>query len=479
MNPKKKTLFQQTSTAFLAALLAVGLCACGTEDNSAADTGQEISNGADVTGSDHAQTESTGNDTAPTQSEDASNDAASSADSSDTNVTNNPSETDTPTASKVTVTIQETIDEIKADDGTVIFTNSVQTPAVSMEDAPDIAEKINADLEAYYQNFSTNQNALVDTAKEDYAASLGEDGWDFLGYSTMANTKVTRADDAVISFQITVYDYTGGAHGNYGSGGRNYNAKTGELLTFDEIAEDYAAFHATVLDYMINLADTPAYRDKLFGPPSKNDLDSALFDGDNWVFTKSGISFLAAPYLLGPYSSGEIAFMLPYEKAYDLGLKEDYRYSGNFVDERYYIYKCDPDTFEPIVDGDPDCYFDLDGDGTEEGLAFYGQVVDPATGESSYAFFIDGTDYGAVINDELQNNSSNGYMENTYALYHADTPNGTVPAIAVLFTESGEGEDENGNPVRYPRSYLFGYTKEKGLYYLYSEDGFVTLPKQP
>ena len=187
-----------------------------------------------------------------------------------------------------------------------------------------------------------------------------------------------------------------------------------------------------------------------------------LFDGDNWVFTRSGISFLAAPYVLGPYASGEIAFMLPYEKAYELGLGEDYRYNGNFVDERYYIYKSDPETFEPIVDGTPDCYFDLDGDGTEEGLAFYGQIVDPETGESSYAFYIDGKDYGDVIDDELQNIKSNGYMENTYALYHADAPDGGVPAIAVLFTEFGEGTDSDGNPVSQPLSFISATRKKWG-----------------
>ena len=401
--------------------------------------------------------------------------AENTADDSDTDVISDISGTgqqgdeDNP----VSVTFEKSIDEIKSDDGTVICTNSVQMPVVRIEGAEDIAEKINTDLEEYYKTFSTGNNGTVEIAREDYAASLGEDGWDFLAYSTDVSVKVTRMDDAVISFQITLYDYTGGAHGNYGSGGRSYSAKTGELLSFDEIAGDYEAFHAAVLDYMINLAESPAYKDKLFGPPSKDDLDSALFDGDNWVFTRSGISFLAAPYVLGPYASGEIAFMLPYEKAYELGLKEDYRYNGNFVDERYYIYKSDPETFEPIVDGTPDCYFDLDGDGAEEGLAFYGQVVDPETGESSYAFYIDGKDYGDVINDELENINDNGYMENTYALYHADAPDGGVPTIAVLFTELGEGED------RYPRSFIFGYTKEKGLYYMYWEEGFVTMPKQP
>lgn len=460
------------------ALFAAGLSACGAENNQ--DAGQEISDNSDS--GEPARTE-TGNEESQnaSQTDGTSGGTEHAGSESDTGVTSDvsPIEEQKNPENPVSVTFEKSIDEIKADDGTVICTNSVQMPVVSIGGAADIAEKINADLETYYQTFSTDNNGTVDIAREDYAASLGEDGWEFLAYSTDISVKVTRMDDAVISFQITLYDYTGGAHGNYGSSGRNYSAKTGELLAFDEIAGDSEAFHATALDYMINLAETPAYRDKLFDIPSKADLDSALFDGDNWLFTKSGISFLAAPYLLGPYSSGEIAFMLPYEKAYELGLKEDYHYHGNFVDEHYYIYKYDPETFEPIVDGTPDCYFDLDGDGTEEGLAFYGQVVDPATGESRYAFYIDGKDYGDVINDELQNIKDNGYMENTYALYQADAPDGGVPAIAVLFTESEEGTDDNGDPVRHPRSFIFGYTKKQGLYYMYWNEGFVTLPEQP
>ena len=447
---------------FTAALLAVSAGACGSENN--APSGLEITDISDDGESAAAEAET---------AEPSDGGANGSGEDSDTDVTS-----DIPDAGEqenpVTVTFEKSLDEVKGDDGTVIFTSSAQMPVVSIDGAADIAEKINANITAYYDTFSYEETLSM--AKEDYAASLGEDGWDFIGYSTEISAQVTRMDDAVISFQITVYDFTGGAHGNYGSIGRSYDTKTGALLAFDEIAEDYEAFHATVLDYMINLAETPAYKDKLFGPPSKDDMDSALFRADGWVFTSSGISFLVPPYVLGPYASGEISFRLPYKKAYDLGLKEAYRYKGNFVDERYYIYKYDPETFEPIVDGTPDSYFDLDGDGTEEGLAFYGQVVDPATGESSYAFYIDGTDYGDVVYDELQNIKDNGYLESSYALYHADAPDGGVPAVAVLFTEFGEGEDSEGNPVRHPRSFIFGYTKEKGLYYMYWDEGFVTLP---
>lgn len=468
---KKKSLI----VLFAASVFALSANACGTDKQAPSEQGQlEISpiDGGAADGAEGAGSEgvAAGN-----------SESAESAGSSDTDVTNDvPDEsTEDQAAFPVSVTFEENTDEIKADDGTVIFTNSVQRPVVHIEGADEIAEKINADLETYYAAFSTDNSETLNLAKEDYAASQGEDGWDFLGYATDVSAKATRLDDSIISFQITLYDFTGGAHGNYGSACRNYSAKTGELLALDEIAEDSEAFHATALDYMINLADTPAYQGRLFGPPSKTDLDDALFQTDHWIFTRSGISFLAAPYVLGPYASGEIAFMLPYEKAYDLGLKEDYRYNGNFVEERYYIYEYDPETFEPVVDGTPDYYFDLDGDGTEEGLAFYGQVVDPATGESRYAFYIDGKDYGDVIKDSLPIMGDNGYLESTYALYHADAPNGGVPAVAILLTLSGEEADSDGNPISTPCSYIFSYTKEKGLNYLYWDEGFVTLPKQP
>lgn len=462
---KKPFSLQRSAVLLTAVLLAISTGACGAE---AATSGHETDTG-ESTGT-QSESEEAQNTTATGNSADTENESDVN---SDTTVTNNAPETASP---KITVTFQETLDEIKADDGTVILTNSVQKPVVSLEGAEDIAKKINADISAYYETFAIDEEIAI--AKENYAASLVEDGWPFIGYATDISAKVTRIDDAVISFELVSYSYTGGAHGNSGSIGRNYDVKTGELIGFDEISEDYEAFHATVLDYMVNLAESPSYKDKLFAP-SKADLDSALFRPQSWVFTLSGISFLVDPYLLGPYSSGEIYFMLPYEKAYALGLKEDYRYNGNFVEERYYIYKYDSETYEPIIDETPDCYFDLDGDGTEEGLAFYGYYVDPATAEGRYAFYIDGKDYGEVIKDELQNIADNGYLETTYALYHADAPDGGVPAIAVLFTEFKDGENSDGSRVTDPCSYIFGYTKEKGLYYMYWDEGYVTLPAQP
>lgn len=461
---KKQILLQKSAVLLAGVLLAAGTCACGGGDSAPA--GQETADG------DTAESTETDTEAEEQQREDA----ADTETEADTDVTFDAASGETG-ASPVTVTFEKSREEHKADDGTVLLTTSTQMPVVSIEGGEEAAEKINADIGKYFDTFSYDETLSM--AEADYTASLGEDGWEFHGYSTDISSEVTRMDDAVVSFRITPYSYTGGAHGNYGSVCKNYSAKTGELLSLEEIAGDYDTFHAAVLDYISDLAETSAYKDKLYDTPAKDDLDSTLFQEESWLFTRSGISFLAAPYVLGPYASGEIAFMLPYEKAYELGLKEDYRYNGNFVDEHYYIYKYDPETFEPVVDGTPDITFDLDGDGTEEGLAFYGQVTDPSTGEDRYAYYIDGEDYGDVVKDALDGISDNMYLETTYALYHADAPDGGVPAVAVMLTEYGEGEDSEGNPVRSPYSFIFGYTKEKGLYYMYQEDGFVTLPAQP
>lgn len=458
---KRKSILLQTSAALLAALLAVSTCACGTE-KSASDTEE---NAAGTEENDAGTEENVADTAEPAEKDDTHviSDISDQAEKTEAGETNkNP----------ITVTFQESRDECKADDGTVILISDVQVPVVNIDGAADIAEKINADIAAYYSTFSDDDTLSM--AKEDYAASLGEDGWDFHSYSTGISAKVTRMDDAVLSFELTYSAYTGGAHGNYGSVGRNYDVKTGALLAFDDISEDHEAFHAAVLDYMINLADTPAYRDKLFGPPSKADLDSALFRPESWLFTTSGISLLSDPYLLGPYSSGTIYFMLPYEKAYDLGLKEDYRYTGAFTEERYYTSVYAPGSFEVQIDGTPDTYYDLNGDGTQEGLALYGYTYDSEDDPEQMAYYIDGTDWGSTVREQLP---ASGYLEQTYALYDRDPADG-ITEIAVLYTELN---DEPGAAERdgRPYTYLFRYTADKKLEFAERLDGYVTLPVGP
>lgn len=461
---KKKSL----SVLLAASLLALSASACGTDNTPPSE--QETPDTAPADNGDTTDTEETDDTEISVETTDGGDTVVITDDSAD-------SEETSAIPSPVSVTFEETSDEIKADDGTVLLENSSSMPVVAIEGADEIAAKINADIETHY-NLSSDEETL-EMAKSDYEASQAdEDGGWFHGYAQSVTANVTRMDDKVLSLEITAYSDTGGAHGNYGVIGKNYNVKTGELISLADLTDDYDAFHATALDYIVNLAETPTYQEKLFGP-SKDDLDNALFEERNWIFTQSGISFMSDPYALGPYAAGEIYFRIPYEKAYDLGLKEEYRYDGNFMEERYYTSHYDTSTMETVIDGTPEYSFDLNGDGTEEGIAFYGQIYSTESSNKSesekYGLYIDGTNWGNVVWEALGDAPSNGYPENFYALYDSD-PSDDLTEIAVLFTEFGEYDEETGRSDTHPYTYLFQYTAENELQFKERLDGYITNP---
>lgn len=451
-----------------ASLVALSAGACGTD--STTPSGQET---PDTSLADNkADTDAENADENPNDTENT--ESAENAEESDTTVINDGTgkSDESAAASPVSVTFQKTHDEIKADDGTLILTLDMSMPVVAIESAEEIAAKINTDIEAYYATASSGDDDTTEWAKSDYEDSKADEngGWfPSYGYSESLTASVTRADDKVLSLELTSYSYTGGAHGNYGSIGKNYDLRTGEVIGLEALSEDYAAFHATALDYIVNQAASPAYKDRLFGP-SKNDLDSALFEQGTWVFTQSGLSFMSDPYVLGPYASGEIYFRIPYARAHEIGLKEDYRYNGNFTEERYYINRYDPETMEPVVDSTPDYSFDLNGDGVNEQLAFHGND------SYQYVYYIDGKDWGKVIEEQID--GSNSYLDTSYALYDIDPSDG-LTEIAVLYTEFQDGGADEGSTGSKEYSCLFRYTADKELQFLEKRDGFVTRPDMP
>lgn len=446
-----------------AALLAFSLSACA-----AADISSSGSEGAgDLSGTENAVRDTAGeageNDTDDVNDTGVINDIPADADSAD----------------RIQVTIKKTHEEFKADDGTLLLTSDTEMPVVSIEGAEDIADKINRDMETYYADFSSDDDEVLEWAKSDYEERKGtdEEAW-FHNYTQNVSVSVTRMDDRVLSYKLTAGAYVGGAHGDYGSVSKNYDMATGELIRFEDLAEDISRFHAGALDYMVNLAETPSYKERLF-EPTKADIDDALFQTGSWSFTGSGIRFFSDPYVLGPYSSGEIGFTLPYEKAYSIGLKDAYRYTGNFMEERYYTSQYDTDTMEIAeIDGTPEYYFDLNGDGTEEGIAFYGLVYAPETESGQYVLSIDSTDYGSVIQTQLEAPGRNGYADTTYVLYDMD-PSDPFTEIAVLFTEFKDDGSASGITSYLPYTYLFRYTGEKELVFVERREGYITNPLPP
>jgi len=74
-------------------------------------------------------------------------------------------------------------------------------------------------------------------------AALGEEQTtDYYRYSIYESLRAARIDRRVVSLVEQNSEYTGGAHGNYGSSGVNFDAETGELLTLSDLLTDEEGF---------------------------------------------------------------------------------------------------------------------------------------------------------------------------------------------------------------------------------------------
>jgi hypothetical protein len=139
--------------------------------------------------------------------------------------------------------------------------------------------------------------------------------------SDLVNTYSFNADQIQtinIVFQSTklltlanlVYSYTGGAHGNYGTGYLSVDLVRNKKISLDEVlsASGQKQLGRLLGKYFRkenNLKDTDAL--------SKGGLfEDKIEPNSNFFVTGKGISFDYMPYEIGPYAIGEIVIFIPF-----------------------------------------------------------------------------------------------------------------------------------------------------------------------
>lgn len=129
------------------------------------------------------------------------------------------------------------------------------------------------------------------------ADSIDRPSW---RYSLFVTDSVFMATDEYASVRLTVYTFTGGAHGMTDFYTFNYDLKNQKMLASGDIVDHS---HPEVIDQLL--------KSHFSNPENCFTTDPTLGEVAVINFTPMAICFTYAPYILGPYACGAAEVTVP------------------------------------------------------------------------------------------------------------------------------------------------------------------------
>lgn len=132
------------------------------------------------------------------------------------------------------------------------------------------------------------------------------------GFANELTSKNLFQNGRVISFEMSNYSFTGGAHGNYGSALFSFTMNDGKLVPLTDIVQDTAALRPMLEKAFVAAkstdGETYTLEDLVF--PESIPLPLPL----QWCVVKEGIRFIYNPYEVAPYAVGQTDIVLTWEQ---------------------------------------------------------------------------------------------------------------------------------------------------------------------
>jgi hypothetical protein len=159
-----------------------------------------------------------------------------------------------------------------------------------------------------------SRNLYFDTWAKDNSA-LTKNEIEDMGFTSMYNTDLedyirpVYFDKNLMVLSRFMYDYTGGAHGNYGSYYSVYDLNTSKKLVLaDVITVEGIKNMPAILEknYRLqnNVPDTQSLSE--YGL-----LVDTIYANENFALTPGCLMFNYTPYEIGPYAAGEVIIYIP------------------------------------------------------------------------------------------------------------------------------------------------------------------------
>lgn len=204
---------------------------------------------------------------------------------------------------------------LTAKDGTEVLVSKSTTYDIVYPEASDAQKAIQKDLDKVKADFHRDAEKQEEDAQTYYQEfrKSGSKKEAFTPYTFELTCKPLRADNNVVSILFYSYAYNGGAHGSLATFARNYDAKTGKVLTMEDFGEEVSSLVTDNAVKFINaIQDT---NDAFFYDKVTADDESvqSMLETGSFYLSQDGLVLIDGQYLLQPYAAGIVEFTTSYD----------------------------------------------------------------------------------------------------------------------------------------------------------------------
>ena len=204
---------------------------------------------------------------------------------------------------------------LTAKDGTEVLVSKSTAYDIVYPEASDAQKAIQKDLEQVVADFHKDSNKQEEDAQTYYQEFLKGGGKKeaFTPYTFELTCKPLRADNNVVSILFYSYAYCGGAHGSLATFARNYDAKTGKVLTMKDFGEEVSSLvtdNAVKFINAIQDTDDDFFYDKV---KAADESVQSMLETGSFYLSQDGLVLIDGQYLLQPYAAGIVEFTTSYD----------------------------------------------------------------------------------------------------------------------------------------------------------------------
>lgn len=208
-----------------------------------------------------------------------------------------------------------------ADDGTELMYYSYQLVTLSVPNLEELPAKAAETARRNIENFNTKMTALMDESVE-VGQVMMEDAAQFYGEQGTAGVPFYDETSAscwqtggILNVRVSGSSYAGGAHPNRCDVSYLFDLRSGQFIDPTQIADKPEAFRVGAAALLTERAEALDCRSQFWSDYAGI---IARWDEGTVLFDEEGMLVVYSPYLLGPYSMGEVELRLTYGELAEL-----------------------------------------------------------------------------------------------------------------------------------------------------------------